>query len=187
MKTYQVVTPSPLGPLYLTSDGDALTGAYFGKKEFEATCKAEVTPGEDLPLFRRVKQWLAAYFSGENPAIDFAISPEGTAFQHQVWKILTEIPYGQTVTYGEIAQRIALESGKEKMSAQAVGGAVGRNPISIIIPCHRVIGKSGSITGYGGGIARKLALFELEKISKDTYFVPKDLKEARKFIVETES
>lgn len=182
MTSYQMKYESKIGPLFLTSDGIALTGIYFGQKEFEVNDKEESVEKSEFPFFQKITLWLDAYFSGGNPPIDFPLAPKGTLFQQRVWQILIEIPYGETTTYGAIAQKIAEAMGKEKMSAQAVGGAVGSNPISIVIPCHRVIGKNGSVTGYGGGIEKKLALFELEKIAKETYFLPENFKEARRFV-----
>ena len=121
-----------------------------------------------MQVFENTKKWLDRYFAKENPSIkEIPLAPIGGEFRQKVWKILCEIPYGQTITYGEIAKRIAKQMNKEKMSAQAVGNAVGHNPISIIIPCHRVIGKNGSLTGYAGGIERKKMLLELEKENVD--------------------
>lgn len=183
MPQYQTNYESSLGTLILTSDGNALTGVYFGQKELGVSQQEKTIEREDLPIFQVVRQWLDGYFKGEQPEISFELAPKGTPFQQKVWQQLKEIPYGQTITYGEIARKIAQEMGKEKMSSQAVGGAVGSNPISIIIPCHRVIGKNGSVTGYGGGVERKLALFVLEKVAQETYFVPKNFKEAKKFVI----
>lgn len=183
MTQFQSNYESNLGTLFLTSDGHALTGIYFGQKAFEVSCQEEILEKEDLLIFQVVSRWLDAYFKEEKPTITFELAPKGTSFQQKVWRILEQIPYGQTTTYGEIAQKMAKEMGKEKMSAQAVGGAVGSNPISIVIPCHRVIGKNRSVTGYGGGIERKLALFELEKMAPETYFLPKNFKEARRFVI----
>ena len=148
---------SPVGELLLTSDGENLTGLWMNT----------TAPQEDvLPLFDRVKQWLDDYFRGENPPVeDLPLAPEGTAFQHQVWKILLRIPSGETRAYGDIAREVTRILGKEKMSAQAVGGAVGRNPISIIIPCHRVVGAKGQLTGYAGGLDKKVWLLKHEGIN----------------------
>lgn len=182
MEIYTQTYDSPIGEIYLTSDGQSLTGVYYSRREFEKKNSLLCQKKVDSPLFLAVKRWLDAYFKGEQPEIDFALAPHGTHFQEKVWEEIRRIPYGQTVTYGEIAQKIAKEMGRPTMSAQAVGRAVGSNPISIIIPCHRVIGKSGSVTGYGGGIDRKLALFALEKVQASSYFVPKNIKEARSFV-----
>ena len=150
---------SPLGGITLTSDGIALTGLYFdGERDFP-----DLSPGrkKDLPLFGEVMRWLDLYFDGKEPDFSPALNPTGTAFQMSVWAILRTIPYGETTNYGAIAKRLEKKTGK-RMSAQAVGGAVGRNPISIIVPCHRVIGANGSLTGYAGGLDKKEYLLELE-------------------------
>ena len=150
---------SPLGGITLASDGMALTGLYFdGERDFP-----DLSPGrkKDLPLFGEVMRWLDLYFDGKEPDFSPALNPTGTAFQMSVWAILRTIAYGETTTYGAIAKRLEKKTGK-RMSAQAVGGAVGRNPISIIVPCHRVIGANGSLTGYAGGLDKKEYLLELE-------------------------
>ena len=156
---------SPLGKITLASDGKNLIGAWLeGQKYFEETLGTDATPRDDLPIFIKTKNWLDRYFYGENPQIsELKLSPRGNEFRHEVWSILCEIPYGETTTYGEIAQQIAQVRGLKKMSAQAVGGAVGHNPISIIIPCHRVVGKNGQMTGYAGGIDTKIKLLNHEK------------------------
>lgn len=147
---------SPVGKLLLTSDGENLTGLWMNR-EPPAAGKAE-----ELPVLLKARKWLDAYFRGEDAPIDFPLAPEGTAFQKRVWDILLAIPYGKTRTYGDIAREMAGSLGKEKMSAQAVGGAVGRNPISILIPCHRVVGAQGQLTGYAGGLDKKVWLLEHE-------------------------
>ena len=154
---------SPLGNILLAADEVGLTGLWFeGQKNYARTLSPE--SGErELPVFRQAKHWLEVYFSGKEPAFSVPLHPMGTAFQQRVWDFLRTIPYGNTVTYGEIAKRLAAENGLAHLSAQAVGGAVGRNPISILIPCHRVIGADGSLTGYAGGIGRKRALLTLER------------------------
>ena len=152
---------SPLGGITLTSDGMALTGLYFdGERDFP-----DLSPGrkKDLPLFGDVMRWLDLYFDGKEPDFSPALNPTGTAFQMSVWAILRTIPYGETTNYGAIAKRLEKKTGK-RMSAQAVGGAVGRNPISIIVPCHRVIGANGSLTGYAGGLDKKEYLLALEGV-----------------------
>lgn len=138
---------SPLGALLLVSDGTALTGLYMNRP-----VPAERTP---LPVFAQTKDWLDDYFGGSVRKMDIPLAPSGTPFQQQVWRILLGIPYGKTRTYGDIAREMAALLGKENMSAQAVGGAVGKNPISILIPCHRVVGSKGQLTGYAGGITNK--------------------------------
>ena len=141
---------SPVGRLLLLSDGGALTGLWMN-----TPVPRDAVPGEETEVLWKAEAWLDGYFRGQDPAVDFPLAPEGTAFQRQVWEILTGISWGQTRTYGSIAREMAARLGKEKMSAQAVGGAVGRNPISIIIPCHRVMGAQGKLTGYAGGIDKK--------------------------------
>jgi methylated-DNA-[protein]-cysteine S-methyltransferase len=127
----------------------------------------------DLPVFKRVKEWLSIYFSGKNPAFTPPLAPKGSPFRQAVWKILREIPYGKVITYGDIAKKIAKQSGKEKMSAQAAGGAVGHNPITLIIPCHRVVGADGSLTGYAGGITAKTKLLTLERVDMSKLHTPR--------------
>ncbi len=155
---YKTDYNSPLGNITLCSDGSNLVGVWFeGQKYFASTVK-EMTENDTLPIFSNVKNWLDRYFAGKNPKIsELSLAPAGNEFRQTVWKLLCEIPYGQTTTYGEIAKRLG-----KPMSAQAVGGAVGHNPISIIIPCHRVVGKNGNLTGYAGGIDKKIKLLEHE-------------------------
>ena len=151
---------SPLGGIILASDGKHLTGLWFeGQKHFPPA----LGPQMRLPIFDTARRWLDIYFDGQAPNFLPALAPRGTAFQQAVWEILLAIPYGGTMTYGAIAARLAQDLNKPGMSAQAVGGAVGRNPISIIIPCHRVVGADGGLTGYAGGLERKAALLALEK------------------------
>ena len=145
---------SPIGSLVLESDGESLTGLYMHCALPEQQA--------DLPVFEEAKQWLDAYFRGCPREIAFPLRPAGTAFQQAVWKILLEIPYGKTRSYGSIAREMATLLGKERMSAQAVGGAVGKNPISILIPCHRVVGSQGQLTGYAGGLQNKQWLLRHE-------------------------
>ena len=153
---------SPLGGMTLVSDGTALVGLYFdGQKYFAEGLDAKRTQ-KNLPVFEEARRWLDVYFSGRKPDFTPPTAPAGTAFQQSVWEILRTIPYGQTVTYGAIARRIEQNTGC-RMSAQAVGGAVGRNPISILIPCHRVIGADGSLTGYAGGLDKKERLLRWER------------------------
>ena len=149
---------SPLGGITLASDGEALTGLWFnGQKHFGSTLGSLASFPAQLPVFDETCRWLNVYFSGCEPDFTPSLLLKGTVFQRRVWKSLLAIPYGQTVTYGELARRL------DCRSAQAVGGAVGRNPISLIIPCHRVVGADGSLTGYAGGLDRKRALLELEQ------------------------
>ena len=148
----------------MVSDGESLAGLWLvGQKYFGANLPDIVVNNSDLQIFRDVQVWLDKYFNGENPKIsDLALAPIGNEFRQSVWKILCEIPYGGVKTYGEIASELALQRGIKQMSAQAIGGAVGHNPISIIIPCHRVVGKNGKMTGYAGGIDTKIQLLKLE-------------------------
>lgn len=151
---------SPVGELILSADEVGLTGLYFADK-------ADLPQSEhsETPIIVAAKEWLDIYFTGKEPNFTPPLHPIGTAFQMEVWEILLTIPYGKSMTYGEIAKRIAARHGIHKMSAQAVGGAVGRNRIDIIIPCHRVIGASGRLTGYGGGLDKKAKLLEHEGIT----------------------
>lgn len=128
---------------------------------------------QETPVLAEAKRWLDVYFSGKVPDFTPPLHPVGSAFRRSVWEILLQIPYGQTTTYGEIARQLAEKQGLPRMSAQAVGGAVGHNEISIIIPCHRVVGTSGSLTGYAGGISKKEKLLELERADMSRFFVPK--------------
>ncbi len=146
---------TPLGAVLLASDGEALCGLWFeGQKYFAAGLGAARTE-KDLPVFAETERWLAAYFSGKDPGEPPPLRPCGTPFQRAVWEALRAIPYGETLSYGALARRLG-------SSARAVGGAVGRNPISILIPCHRVLGADGSLTGYAGGLERKTALLKRE-------------------------
>ena len=155
---------SPVGAMTMASDGEALTGLWFdGQKYFAAGVKEGCTERE-LPVFKETRKWLDTYFSGKEPKFAPPISMGGaTPFRKRIWQILLTIPFGQTRTYGDLAKQVASEFGK-RPCAQAVGGAVGHNPISIIIPCHRVVGGGGKLTGYAGGLDRKEALLKLEKI-----------------------
>ncbi len=163
--------PSPLGPILLASDGAALTGLWFeGQKYFARSLDPDHREGEAGPLVLAQK-WLDVYFSGGKPDFQVPLGLRGTPFQLQVWQALLRIPYGQTCTYGEIARRLGEKRGGP-LPAQAVGGAVGRNRISLFIPCHRVVGANGSLTGYAGGISRKAALLKLEGAFQKGFFVP---------------
>ena len=154
---------SPLGGMTLVSDGTALVGLYFDGQKYAAQGLDATRTQKNLLIFEEARRWLDVYFSGRKPDFTPPTAPAGTAFQQSVWEILRTIPYGQTVTYGAIARRIEQNTGC-RMSAQAVGGAVGRNPISILIPCHRVIGADGSLTGYAGGLDKKAYLLRIEEI-----------------------
>ncbi len=171
---YTTTYQSPLGKLLLASDGENIIGLWLeGQKYFAATLKGEWVQKDDLPVFVKTKEWLGRYFSGKRPAIeDLPLAPTGSVFRQKVWKILCEIPYGQTICYGDIAKRVAIMERKAVISSQAIGGAVGHNPISIIIPCHRVIGANGSLTGYAGGIEKKVSLLEREGVDMTGLTIP---------------
>ena len=160
---FERIIQTPLGEVRLRSDGKSLTGLWFVGQVNDAKDNSDIEIKDDLPIFGQVETWLESYFSGEQTPIKIPLQPKGTVFQEEVWKILQEIPYGETMTYGEIAQRIAKEKGVATYSAQAVGQAVGKNPISILIPCHRVLGKNGALTGYAGGVHRKEQLLRIER------------------------
>ena len=149
---------SPLGEMLIASDGEAVCGVWFyGQNHFPSF--DNLIEKDDLTVFCDVRQWFDDYFGGLNPKINFKLKPQGSQFRLKVWKVLSDIPYGETLTYGEIASKIS-----PTMSAQAVGGAVGQNPIVILIPCHRVLGAGGKLTGYAAGLDRKTELLKLEKI-----------------------
>ena len=154
---------SPIGIITLSSNGTALTGLWFDGQKYFAQALSEPYEENLLPVFEDTIKWLDIYFSGEIPDFTPELYVHSTPFRKAVYDILLTIPYGQTMTYGEIAEILAQQTGKKKMSAQAVGGAVGHNPVSIIIPCHRVVGADGSLTGYAGGLDRKIKLLKLEK------------------------
>ena len=163
---------SPLGGILLAADEVGLTGLWFdGQKYFARDLPAERME-QDTPVLSEAKRWLDIYFTGREPDFTPPLHPVGSVFRQDVWDILLQIPYGQTTTYGEIARRLAAKQGCPQMSAQAVGGAVGHNEISIIIPCHRVVGTNGSLTGYAGGIDKKVKLLELEHTDMTDLFVP---------------
>lgn len=166
---------SPAGLITLASDGEYLIGAWIqGQKYFAAGLSEKREVKDNLPVFIEAKAWLGEYFAGKKPEPDkLPLKPAGSAFRREVWKILCEIPYGRTTTYKAISQEVARRTGVEKMSAQAVGGAVGHNPISIIIPCHRVVGTNRSLTGYAGGIDIKTKLLEHEGAEMTGLFAPK--------------
>ena len=166
---------SPFGKLTLASDGENLVGLWLEEQKYHG---ASILNGsqkkDDVPVFDMAKKWLKKYFAGENPdASKLPLKPIGGDFRQEVWNILNQIQYGKVVTYGDIAKKIAVKMGKKKMSAQAVGGAVGHNPISIIIPCHRVIGSNGNLTGYAGGIDIKIKLLKLEGVDMSGFSLPK--------------
>lgn len=156
---------SPLGDMFLASDEENIIGLWFeGQKYIENTMPKDIIENENIPVLQEGAKWLDDYFAGMKPRLSrLPLAPIGNEFKQCVWNILMEIPYGEVTTYGAIAKEVAKRMGKDNMSAQAVGGAVGHNPISIIIPCHRVVGANGNLTGYAGGIERKIKLLEFEK------------------------
>ena len=171
--TYTQHYDSPLGGILLAADEEGLTGLWFdGQKYFARTLPKEYAESE-TPALCEAKRWLDIYFSGREPDFTPPLHPVGSAFQQAVWALLLEIPYGETTTYGALARKLAEKQGLTHMSAQAVGGAVGHNDISLIIPCHRVVGASGSLTGYADGVDKKIKLLELERADMKSFFVPK--------------
>ena len=157
---------SPIGMIKLAADGESLIGSWVeGQKYYFDTITGETMENNNLPIFKNTKNWLDRYFEGKKPAVsELPLAPIGGEFRQKVWEILCQIPYGQVITYGDIAKKMAVKMNKTTMSAQAVGGAVGHNHISIIIPCHRVVGANGSLKGYAGGIKKKLWLLNHEGI-----------------------
>ena len=163
---------SPLGGITIASDGKALTGLWFDGQKYFASGLDNNIREKSLPVFNQTFQWLEIYFSGKAPGFTPPLNMKTTPFRKAVWEILLTISFGKTMTYGEIADRIARQNGLSRMSAQAVGGAVGHNAISLIIPCHRVVGANGSLTGYAGGIDKKAKLLALEQVDMSSFFVP---------------
>ncbi len=165
---------SPMGMITLAAGDDGLKGLWFDEQRyFGGTLDAPMEPGDNVHL-QAARAWLDEYFAGGNPDVArLSLAPIGSAYRQVVWQLLLEIPLGQVRTYGEIAAEAARRMGKERGSARAVGGAVGHNPISIIVPCHRVMGAGGNLTGFGGGIARKLQLLEHEGADCAGFYVPK--------------
>lgn len=154
---------SPMGEMTMASDGEGLTGLWFeGQRFFGATLTREHEVQEDLPVFDMTRRWLEIFFEGKCPNFTPPLILQGSDFRLRVWRQLLQVPYGNTTTYGELARRLAEES-DTRVSAQAVGGAVGHNPIALIVPCHRVVGSDGSLTGYEGGLERKMRLLALER------------------------
>ena len=167
---------SPLGGITLTSDGTALTGLLFDNEKYIEEMFGRESGQEyetkDVAAFAKAREWLDIYFSGKDPGFTPPIEVQATPFRRAVCEIMLTIPYGQTMTYGQIAEIIAARRGITRMAAQAVGGAVGHNPISLIIPCHRVVGTNGSLTGYGGGLDKKVRLLQLEGVDMSRFFMP---------------
>ena len=177
-KIYSTQYNSPLGNILLASDGKNLIGLWIEEqKYFVDNFEVETMIIKDnLEIFIKTKKWLDRYFKLEKPSIsELELAPIGSEFRTSVWKILCDIPYGETTTYGEIAKIMAKKLNKNSMSAQAIGNAVGHNPISIIIPCHRVVGKGGNLTGYAGGIDKKVKLLELEGVDLSKFYNPENM------------
>ena len=169
---YTLHYDSPLGGILLAADEVGLTGLWFdGEKYFADTLDPE-HKAQETPILREAKRWLDVYFRGQEPDFTPPLHPIGSPFRQEVWALLLQIPYGQTTTYGALAKQLAEINGGKRVSAQAVGGAVGHNPVSIIVPCHRVVGSDGSLTGYAGGIDKKAKLLTLEKIRMEHLFPP---------------
>jgi len=166
---YATTHPSPVGLITLASDGSSLVGLWLeGQKYHGQSIPEAMIEKSNLPVFDATRRWLDGYFAGGKPASsELVFAPIGSAFRQAVWNILCGIPYGEVITYGQIAKKLAVKS------SQAVGGAVGHNPISIIVPCHRVVGANGSLTGYAGGVRTKIKLLELEGVDMSGLFVPK--------------
>ena len=164
---------SPLGGITIASNGIEITGLWFDGQKYFADTLSKVHEEKALPVFDETKKWLDIYFNGTPPDFTPPLSMNTTPFRKAVWNILLGIPFGKTITYGEISKIIAKQFGIDKMSAQAVGGSVGHNSISLIIPCHRVVGTNGSLTGYAGGLEKKVWLLTMEKVNLSKLFVPK--------------
>lgn len=171
---FKTTYPSPIGLMTIACDGKNIIGLWNeGQKYHGSNIWEKMTMKEDIPVLEATKKWLDRYFAGKNPAIsELSLAPIGGEFRQIVWNILCQIPYGKVITYGDIAKMVAAKMNKSTMSSQAVGGAVGHNPISIIIPCHRVVGANGSLTGYAGGINMKVKLLELEGVDLSPLFIP---------------
>lgn len=170
---YCVTYKSPIGPLLLVSKEDKLIGLWMYNQKYFCPLKEQPVEDKENAVLKKAVNWLDEYFHGNKPDISLLpLAPEGSEFRKEVWDILCTIPYGEVMTYGQIADIIAERHGKAKMSAQAVGGAVGHNPISVIIPCHRVVGTNGSLTGYAGGLSKKITLLKHEGVDTDSFIIP---------------
>ncbi|MGG5318841.1 methylated-DNA--[protein]-cysteine S-methyltransferase [Enterococcus sp. AZ072] len=165
---------SPIGPLTLAAIDQTLVGVWMkDQKYYGAGLSEAITQNQQLPVFLQTKNWLDAYFANEKPAIfELPLKPVGNEFRQTVWTVLCQIPYGEVMTYKEVAQRTAEKLNKTSMSAQAIGGAVGHNPLSIIIPCHRVVGTNSSLTGYAGGLTKKIYLLQHEGVDTSKFLIP---------------
>lgn len=164
---------SPLGGILLAADVVGLTGLWFDGAKYFADNLPPAHTAQETPILAEAKHWLDVYFAGREPNFTPPLHPVGSPFRQAVWEMLLQIPYGETTTYGELARQLAAQRGLPRMSAQAVGGAVGHNEISLIIPCHRVVGTNGSLTGYAGGIDKKIKLLALERNDMRRFFIPK--------------
>ena len=170
---YTTEYASPLGAITLACDEEAIIGLWFNGQRYFGNILPKRTEQKERPLFADAKRWLDIYFSGREPDFLPPLHPAGSPFRQEVWALLRQIPYGETTTYRALAEAVARKRGLRRMSAQAVGGAVGHNPISIIVPCHRVVGSDGSLTGYAGGLERKVQLLRLEGVDMSRLYVPK--------------
>ena len=166
---------SPLGPMTMASDGERLTGLWFDGQKYYPEAGLPACEAQALPLFDQTRAWLDRYFAGENPGPVPPLRLEGSPFRLAVWRLLQQIPRGEVVTYKAIARQLERERGGGRVSAQAVGGAVGHNPVSIVVPCHRGVGCDGSLTGYAGGVERKAALLRLEGVECRAGAVPEKI------------
>ena len=164
---------SPLGGILLAADKMGLTGLWFDGQKYFARGLSSEREERELPVLLEAKRWLDIYFTGKEPEFLPPLHPNSSAFRQLVWELLLQVPYGKTTTYGEIACKLAEKQKLPRMSAQAIGGAVGHNEISIIIPCHLVVGTNGSLTGYAGGIDKKVKLLEWEHTDMTGFFIPK--------------
>lgn len=170
---YTSIYQSPVGEMLLAADEVGVVGLWFKDEKYYAYCLDKENEPRETHIIKKLKRWLDIYFEGREPDFTPPLHMIGTQFQIEVWNILREIPYGKTTTYNEIAKKIAKNRGVERMSAQAVGTAVGKNSINLIVPCHRVVGTNNSLAGYAGGIDKKITFLKLEGAYKDEYFVPK--------------
>ncbi|AMD89141.1 methylated-DNA--[protein]-cysteine S-methyltransferase [uncultured Desulfovibrio sp.] len=169
---YTAAYQSSVGDVLLAADETGLTGLWFEGEKFYALSLDPEHEERETPIFAITRRWLDIYFSGHEPDFMPPVHMIGSEFRRCVWELLLQIPYGTTVTYGDLARQVARRRGLRRMSAQAVGGAVGHNEISIIVPCHRVVGTNGSLTGYAGGVDKKRRLLELEGVDMEKFFVP---------------
>ena len=163
---YTASYSSPFGDMFLAQKDGALVGLWFEGQKYYSAAISEAVPKDDDKTLVKVKRWLDRYFAGQKPdAAELALAPAGSDFRQEVWAVLRKIPYGKTISYGDIARTLAKRKGFGQVSARAVGGAVAHNPVSVIIPCHRVVGSDGKLTGYAGGIDKKIKLLELEGVN----------------------